>query len=99
MKYFFHNTDKRPYRTTGGKRITKLLLLILLCSGALTGCKKLLDIDTTHAVNEENMWNSHEDTRAALIGVYGLMRAALANDDGFWMYGELRDGDFVSVRR
>ncbi|RFS22061.1 RagB/SusD family nutrient uptake outer membrane protein [Chitinophaga silvatica] len=45
------------------------------------------------------MWNSHEDTRSALIGVYGLMRAALANNNAYWMYGELRNGDFASVNR
>lgn len=63
------------------------------------GCKKILDVHSTHAVNEKNFWNSHNDTRTALIGVYGLMRAALADHDRFWMYGELRHGDFTSISR
>jgi hypothetical protein len=58
-----------------------------------------LDVHSTHAVDENNFWNSHDDTRAALIGVYGLMRAALANDDAFWMYGDLRHGDFTATKR
>lgn len=78
------------------KRLFLLLLLLLSCS---TGCKKLLDIDSTHAVSEENFWNSHEDTRTALIGVYGLLRAAMADNNAWWMYGELRMGDFQSLQR
>jgi len=78
----------------------KFLFLAFLCSTTIfSGCKKLLDIDSSHAVAEQNMWNSHEDTRTALVGVYGLMRAALANDDAFWMYGEFRAGDFVALQR
>lgn len=72
------------------------LLLLLLCS---ISCNKLLDIDSTHAVSEENFWNSHEDTRTALVGVYGLLRAAMADNNAWWMYGELRQGDFQSLQR
>lgn len=73
-----------------------LLILTLIL---FSGCKKLLDIDSSHAVSEENFWNSHEDTRTALIGVYGLMRAAMADNNAWWMYGELRDGDFSALQR
>lgn len=72
---------------------------ILLGSLLTAGCQKLLDVDSTHAVAEKNFWNSHEDTRTALISVYGLMRAALADNNAFWMYGELRNGDFTSLQR
>ncbi|HEY6083669.1 MAG TPA: RagB/SusD family nutrient uptake outer membrane protein [Chitinophagaceae bacterium] len=102
MKCSFFYINRSPKRLPPGKRGgygVKLLLLAFLCGSALTGCKKLLDIHSSHVVDENNMWNSHEDTRTALIGVYGLMRAALANDDAFWMYGELRSGDFVAVQR
>ncbi|GEP93186.1 Starch-binding associating with outer membrane [Chitinophaga terrae (ex Kim and Jung 2007)] len=91
MKYLIPNLSS--------KCKTRLLPLALLCSLLFTGCKKLLDIESNHAVSEANMWNSHEDTRAALIGVYGLTRAALANNNAYWMYGELRSGDFSSVNR
>lgn len=37
------------------------------------------------------------DTRAALFGVYGLMRTALGENNTFWAVGDLRLGDF-SVR-
>ncbi|GAA4319620.1 RagB/SusD family nutrient uptake outer membrane protein [Compostibacter hankyongensis] len=80
--------------------IKKLLPVTLLLAGLFTtGCKKLLDIDSQDVVAEKNFWNNHEDTRAALIGTYGLMRAALADHDAHWMYGELRDGDFKSTQR
>ncbi|SEW22053.1 Starch-binding associating with outer membrane [Chitinophaga sp. YR573] len=73
-----------------------LLIFTLLF---FTSCKKLLDINSSHAVSEANFWNSHEDTRTALIGVYGLMRAAMADNNAWWMYGELRDGDFSALQR
>ena len=77
------------------------LYYIILLFGiiAFSGCKKLLDLHSTHAVDEENFWNTRYDTRAALIGAYGLMRAALANNNAYWMYGELRDGDFTATKR
>lgn len=98
-------TDSFGCRMPKRKRCSPAFAGKLACIGLalgtllLPGCKKILDIDSTHAVSEANMWNSHEDTRTALIGVYGLMRAALASDDAYWMYGELRSGDFVSLQR
>jgi hypothetical protein len=79
----------------------KIKFLGLLFTGMLAcaSCKKLLDVHSTHAVDEANSWNSHNDTRSALIGVYGLMRAAVANDDAYWMYGDVRGGDFTAVSR
>jgi hypothetical protein len=76
-----------------------LISIILLCSLSWLGCKKLLDVDSSHVVSEKNFWNSHEDTRAALISVYGQMRAALADNNAYWMYGELRSGDFTALQR
>lgn len=77
----------------------RVVTAVLLAALAFAGCKKILDLQSTHTVTESNFWNSHEDTRAALIGVYGLMRAALADHDAHWMYGELRGGDFLSLQR
>ncbi|SEW52993.1 RagB/SusD family nutrient uptake outer membrane protein [Chitinophaga arvensicola] len=91
MKYSFSRNKKR--------KAAKWLLMACLCGVTLSGCKKLLDVDSSHTVAEKNMWNTHEDTRSALIGVYGLTRAALADNNAFWMYGELRKGDFAAVQR
>src|SRR5690606_27728856 len=33
------------------------------------------------------------------IGMYGLLRAALLEDNGHWVYGGLRSGDFASYTR
>lgn len=74
----------------------QLLIFILIL---FSSCNKLLDINSSHAVSEANFWNSHDDTRSALVGVYGLMRAALADNNAWWMYGELRDGDFAALQR
>lgn len=90
------SSNKNNFRRT---HTVRWLLLVCLCGATLQGCKKLLDVDSSHTVAEKNMWNSHEDTRSALIGVYGLTRAALADNNAFWMYGELRRGDFSAVQR
>ena len=50
-----------------------------------------------HVATQEQQWNSLTDTRAALFGVYGLMRTALGENNTFWAVGDLRLGDF-SVR-
>lgn len=101
MKQFFHHiTTFRFVSIAGSKRYgVRILLLLFIGSITFSGCQKILDVHSSHAVDENNFWNSHNDTRAALIGVYGLMRAALANDNCFWMYGELRKGDFTAVNR
>ncbi|MBE7177399.1 MAG: RagB/SusD family nutrient uptake outer membrane protein [Mucilaginibacter polytrichastri] len=78
------------------KRSIYLLLFSYLL---ITSCNKTLDVDSTRVVGEKNMWNSREDTRAALVGVYGLARAALASKEGHWLYGDLRGGSFVSINR
>lgn len=76
----------------------------ILCAGffvmtVLSGCQKMLDINSTKTVGEQNFWQSYKDTRAALIGAYGLTRAALCDNTAHWMYGDLRMGDFKSVMR
>ncbi|MFT4092247.1 MAG: RagB/SusD family nutrient uptake outer membrane protein [Niabella sp.] len=79
---------KRIFSFTGG------ILFLLIVS-----CNKQLDIDSTSIANEEGSWSTYENARSALIGVYGLTRAAIAQNDAHWMYGELRNGDFNAVSR
>jgi hypothetical protein len=84
------------------KRITKMkkiLYITLLFFVALTGCNKTLDINSVRVVAEVNMWNKLEDTRAGLLGVYALTRAALSDNDSHWLYGDVRTGEFISPNR
>jgi hypothetical protein len=78
---------------------TRILTTILIIGILGSGCKKSLDIESTHLVNEANNWKSITDTRSALLGTYGLLRAAMADNNGHWLYGELRDGDFKASSR
>ncbi|SMC87273.1 Starch-binding associating with outer membrane [Pedobacter nyackensis] len=71
-----------------------LLLFILIGS-----CKKITDVQSTRAVGEVNMWNKLEDTRVALLGIYGLTRAAMVDNNAHWIYGDLRGKQFVSTSR
>lgn len=76
-------------------------ILILFCGAALffSSCKHILDLNPTREVREENMWNTLEDARAGLIGVYGLCRASLADNNRFWYYGDVRMADFTGSTR
>lgn len=77
----------------------RILIGILISGFFFSGCNKKLDIDSTHLVNETNNWKSITDTRSALLGTYGLLRAAMADNNGHWLYGELRNGDFQASSR
>jgi hypothetical protein len=80
------------------RSIPKIAVLIALSAG-LSGCGKMLDVNSTHVKPEKDNWEDIEDTRNALIGVYGLMRAAMCDNATFWMQGEFRMGDFTAVSR
>ncbi|MBC9932288.1 RagB/SusD family nutrient uptake outer membrane protein [Chitinophaga qingshengii] len=71
-----------------------IVIACVLAGSLLGGCNKVLEVNSPHLVNETNNWKSIQDTRSALLGTYGLMRAALADNNGYWLYGELRNGDF-----
>lgn len=64
-----------------------------------TSCNKKLDIVAKNVGSEEKEWASISDTRAHLMGIYGLMRAAMVDNYGHWVYGEMRYGDFKSYSR
>ncbi len=78
-------------------------LRLLLLGGCLTlcgtSCNKQLDIESSRLANEEGHWSRYEDARSGLMGMYGLFRAAIANNNSHWMWGELRNGDFHSLSR
>lgn len=80
----------------------KILLVAIITGIFLTSCEKILDIDSKRLVSEENMWKTVEDARAALMGSYGLARAAFADNHRHWLYGDVRKingkgGDFSST--
>lgn len=78
----------------------KIILLSLVAFTLLAGgCKKTLDINPTRVVSEKNYWKTLEDARAGIMGVYGLTRAALADNNGHWIYGDVRMGSFDSPLR
>jgi hypothetical protein len=74
-----------------------VFVVVIACSGM--GCNKILDLEPSNTINEKNAWKTITDTRSALLGNYGLMRSALADNEANWMYGELRGSAFKSVSR
>ena len=79
------------------KNLIIALLLTLLIP--VWSCKKILDVESTRSVSEENMWNKLEDARAGLFGIYGLHRAALSDNGRHHIYGEVRMADFDGTTR
>jgi len=81
------------------KSVTKFLFTAVFLGSTLLSCNKLLDKKSSRIADEEGSWKSFENARSGLIGIYGLFRAALADNNAHWMWGELRAGDFRSVSR
>lgn len=62
-------------------------------------CNKQLDVPSSRQGSEETHWTRYEDARAGVASMYGLFRAALADNNAYWLLGELRNGDFQAVNR
>ncbi|SUJ01715.1 SusD family [Sphingobacterium spiritivorum] len=79
------------------KRFLTTLMMGAVMTIVSVSCNKMLDIESQHIVDEENKWKDINDARGSMLGVYGLLRSALAENNSQWMYGELRNGDFTSL--
>lgn len=81
--------------------IKKLCLLLGIGSllVSVTSCSDFFNEESHHVLPDSNHWATLEDARSGLIGVYGLMRAALADNNTQWACGDLRCGDFTSDNR
>ncbi|WP_316815086.1 RagB/SusD family nutrient uptake outer membrane protein [Pedobacter nyackensis] len=76
-----------------------LLMAVPMLLMLMNSCKKLTDTPSTRVVGEINMWNKLEDARAALMGIYGLGRAAMVDNNAHWIYGDVRGRQFISPSR
>ncbi|WP_316823927.1 RagB/SusD family nutrient uptake outer membrane protein [Pedobacter miscanthi] len=77
----------------------KIILSSLAFLILLSGCSKVLDVDSVRTVSEKNMWNTLEDARAGLLGIYALSRAAMVDNNAHWLYGDVRPKTFTSPNR
>ncbi len=93
--------DERKYSMNTNHNIMRKCAVLFASVAILlfAGCEKMLDVDSTRVVAEKSMWNSIEDTRAGIMGTYGLVRAAMADHNAHWLYGDVRAGDFASPNR
>lgn len=80
------------------KTTSRLCFMIVYCF-MLLSCNDFLDVESTRTAREDQQWETLEDTRAALMGIYGLMRIALAENNTHWICGDLRAGDFTVTSR
>ncbi|WP_346238896.1 RagB/SusD family nutrient uptake outer membrane protein [Niabella insulamsoli] len=76
-----------------------LIAIAFLGIACMSSCNKQLDVAATRQASEDQHWTTFEDARAGLLGAYGLFRAALSDNNAYWILGELRNGDFQSVSR
>ncbi|QBR12860.1 RagB/SusD family nutrient uptake outer membrane protein [Sphingobacterium sp. CZ-2] len=81
----------------------KRALFGLTMTAALLGtgasCSKIDDVPSTRLASEETNWKTLEDAKANLMSIYGLMRSATVADNGHWLMGDLREGDFTITNR
>jgi len=89
MKKMINSLKARKYKS----RLWLGMLALVLAS-----CNKIVDIDVYHAASEEEQWSKIEDARTALMGIYGLTRAALVENNGHWLNGDVRGGDFTVTK-
>lgn len=89
---------KRIVRNISKHRVVSLAMYLILLCVVGSSCNKIVDVDPFHAASEEQQWQKIEDARTALMGVYGLTRAALVENNGHWLNGDLRGGDFTVVK-
>ncbi|WP_316819695.1 RagB/SusD family nutrient uptake outer membrane protein [Pedobacter gandavensis] len=82
-------------------QVNKVLGILLTAAvmGLSVSCKKVLDVESTRLAKESEHWKSIQDTRAGLMATYGLTRAALANNNAHWLWGEFRNGDFNATKK
>lgn len=73
--------------------------MLTVLVGLIFGCNKQLDIDSSSVAKQENAWKTLEDARSGVMGMYGLLRSAMAGNNVHWLWGELRNGNFVSTSR
>lgn len=81
------------------KITTYATLFVAIGCMMLSSCNDFLDVESKHIAKEDQQWETLEDTRSALMGVYGLMRAALAENNTHWICGDLRGKDFTITNR
>lgn len=81
------------------RQYKSILFLAVLGSICVSSCKKMLDVPSHRAVAEQNMWQTKNDAWAGSFACYGLVRAALVNENAYWVYGDLRGGDFSITKR
>lgn len=89
---------KMIFRKKYMQRIIYLFIAGILLAGNFS-CNKQLDMESTRIATESASWDSYDDARSGLIAIYGLFRAAVANNNTHWITGELRKGDFRAVSR
>lgn len=78
----------------------KVVMLLTVGMVLFVGsCKKIDEIQSTRVQKETDSWKTIEDAKANLIGMYALMRNAMVADNGHWIMGDLRNGDFLSTGR
>lgn len=59
----------------------KILFILMLFSGALTGCKKFLALDPLSNLSGNNFWRNKEDADAFTNGNYELLRKSVTRPD------------------
>ena len=79
--------------------LLKMVLGAMFLQGSLSSCSDKLNITSGEVASETLQWSSISDTKSGLLGTYGLLRAALLENNSHWMYGELRSGDLISYSR
>lgn len=78
---------------------SSFVFALAYCLVVLPACNKQLEVKSTSLSNERGAWDSYDDVGSALTGIYGLLRTSMADQNAYWLFGDLRSGDFTAVSR
>jgi hypothetical protein len=56
-------------------------------------------MEPTHQASESVSWQTYEDARGGVVAMYATLRAALRDHYRYYMYGDMRGGDFTPTNR
>jgi starch-binding outer membrane protein, SusD/RagB family len=73
------------------KRFQYMLPVLLSLGFLLAGssCKKILELENKNVPSSNKFWKTDRDALAGLMGGYSLLRDALADDNRYYVYGDV----------
>lgn len=71
------------------------VLLLIIGSLTLTGCKKYLDLEPKNSTYDQVFWVNGSNVQKALSGSYSMLRSAFQQDRSYFVFGDIAADNFA----